>query len=441
MREMDRPKLAVEVAAEPVVEAERVEVRRRADLEHDVSGPARVRRAGRDQVEAVLLGRVRLQVPPGVEGRRRCDRPLGVVLERADVGVAAQAEVDARARARDHDVVGLVLRVRQPEGLAHVALRGMALDRQVAAFERVQVVEADREREPEPLRDLWAEDAFGMERHQELEADLHRLGGAEEDAALGRDQLVRPREVRRVGVDAERAAKPLPAPRAGQEGGSCPKGPAGQLVERAPQRVSVERARRLGVAQVEVAVDPAGERLLVPVEDGPVDEEQPLLGARPAGRLAEVRNVTLLRCGEGVALRDVRVPEDVVLDERAPGAEHDDDIRVSVRAGTREVRRRSPRAIPRRCGRTRDRREARLRPCAAGFRPTGRTTRARRSKWSTAPRDEAQRRRRPRRDSSGSAEEPSTASTQGVRAASSEAGTSKPLAGGLPETGYHGFGS
>ena len=123
----------------------------------------------------MLLGGVRLQVPRGVEGRRRATARSASLLERADVGVVAQAEKDARARARDHDVVGLVLRVGPAEGLAHVALRGMALDRQVAAFERVEVVEADREREPEPLRDLWAEDASGVERHQELEADLDRL--------------------------------------------------------------------------------------------------------------------------------------------------------------------------------------------------------------------------------------------------------------------------
>ena len=83
---------------------------------------------------------------------------------------------------------------------------------------------------------------------------------------------------------------------------------------------------------------PAGERLLVPVEDGPVHEEQPLFGSSPGGRLAEVRDLALSRGCERVALGDVRVPEDVVLDERAPGTEHDDDVRIFARTGTRKIR-------------------------------------------------------------------------------------------------------
>ena len=228
----------------------------------------------------------------------------------------------------------------------------------------------------------------------------------------------------------------------GRKVGSRPKGPAGQLVERAPQRVSVERARRLGVGQVEVAVD-AGRRAPACAGRGRASPRRAtaVRSLLPGGRLAEVRNLALSHGCE--ACRAWGRPR--TRGRRARRARSRDRTRARhphlARTGTRKIVRRSRRAMPRRCGRTRDRREARLRPCAAGFPPTGRTTRAHRSKCVDSPA-----RRRAAATSSetrfqGSAEEPSTASTQGVRAASSEAGTSKPLAGCLPETGYDGFGS
>jgi len=61
------PQPSVETSAKPVVEAQRVQVGRRADLEDDVAGAARVRRPGRNQVEAVLFRGLRLQVALGLE--------------------------------------------------------------------------------------------------------------------------------------------------------------------------------------------------------------------------------------------------------------------------------------------------------------------------------------------------------------------------------------
>ena len=95
--EVHGPQRAFEVAPEPVVEAKGVEVRRRADLEHDAAGSARVRRACRDQVQPVPLGVVPLEVPLGLE-RPAFERGPGVALEGADVGVVAQAEEDASRR-------------------------------------------------------------------------------------------------------------------------------------------------------------------------------------------------------------------------------------------------------------------------------------------------------------------------------------------------------
>ena len=46
-------------------------------------------------------------------------------------------------------------------------------------------------------------DAAALEAHQQLEPDLDGLLVPEQDPAFGRDQLVRPGEVWRVGLDAE----------------------------------------------------------------------------------------------------------------------------------------------------------------------------------------------------------------------------------------------
>ena len=111
--DVHRPERSVKIAPEPVVEAQRVQIRRRADLEHDVAGTARVRRAGRDQVQAVTLGRLARDVPLGVERDPGPLRALRVRPERIELGVLEQAEKDRRAGRRRHHVVGLVLRVRR----------------------------------------------------------------------------------------------------------------------------------------------------------------------------------------------------------------------------------------------------------------------------------------------------------------------------------------
>jgi hypothetical protein len=92
------------------------------------------------------------------------------------------------------------------------------------------------------------------------------------------------------------------------------------------RRARVERARRGNVAQVEVAVDRAAQRLLVAVEHRPVDEEQPRHGARSARRLPEVGDTSLLKRREAVSLRKIHVPEDVVLEERTARPDDDENV-------------------------------------------------------------------------------------------------------------------
>ena len=196
----------------------------------------------------------------------------------------------------------------------------------MAAVERVQVVEADREGRTEPLGDGRAEHPLALERHEQLEPDLDGLVGAEQDPALGRDQLVRPCEVRRVGWDAEPAPEPLPAPRAWEERRTRAKRPAGEVVQGQPERVARHRPGPGGVAHVQEPVDDRRQLTLVPVEDRPVDEKQTLLGSGLPLGLAEVARGPAAHRFQRLCLREVGVPEEVVADERAARAVDEHDV-------------------------------------------------------------------------------------------------------------------
>jgi hypothetical protein len=212
----------------------------------------------------------------------------------------------------------------------------VALDGEVAAVERVEVVEADRERLPEALCDCLAEDIFRVLGHEQLEGDLRRLRGAEQDPALRRDQLVRPGEVRGVGGDAEGSSQPLTSPRAGQEGRTSPKRCGREGVERASERRTVERPRVFRVGEIGVSVDSRGELLLVAVEYGPVDEQQALLRPRLARRLPEVAREAAADCVQAQTLGQVEIPHDVVVDQRAPGPEDERQV-VGACRGPRKL--------------------------------------------------------------------------------------------------------
>ena len=206
----------------------------------------------------------------------------------------------------------------------------MALDREVSSLERVEVVEADRELGAEARRDLRAEDRLALGSQQELEPDLEPV---DEQRRLGCDELVRPGEVRRVALHAELALQPMTAPRPGQKGGARAKGLPGEAGERLAERVAREPERCEGIGEVDVAVDPREQRLLVAVEHRPVHEQQPLLRAARARGLADVRRLAASHRRQRQALRDVGVPELVVCDERASGPE--DDRRPRRRAAAR----------------------------------------------------------------------------------------------------------
>ena len=97
-----------------------------------------------------------------------------------------------------------------------------------------------------------------------------------------------------------------------------PERPTGEPRERRPQAVAGERARHGRVGDVDEAVEPVRVRPLVPVEQRPVDEQEPLLGPDLTRRLAEVRCLAALHRGQAVGLRQIEPPQQIVRDERRP---------------------------------------------------------------------------------------------------------------------------
>ena len=147
---------------------------------------------------------------------------------------------------------------------------------------------------------------------------------------------------RRVSMPSSRC-EPLPAPRArAGRSGACETGRRARSASVARSASPASQRGAAGSVEVDVAVDPREQRLLVAVEHRPVHEQQPLLRAARARGLADVRRLAASDRRQRQPLRDVGVPELVVR------------RRARFRA-----RRRSPRLVDGAAARRRGRRATR----------------------------------------------------------------------------------
>ena len=179
-----------------------------------------------------------------------------------------------------------------------------------------------------------------MIRDEQLERDLDPgLRPADEDPALGRDELVAEGGVACLRVHAELALRPVAAPRGGVERRPGPDRLRGEGGQRPAQAFSVERRRdRRVVLRVEPAIHVGAEGVAVLVEERPVDVEEPPGGRRSVTvPLSEVGDLAGDRGGFGEPLRQVGVPEDIVLQQRRAGTVDDEDATVRTRHGRDRV--------------------------------------------------------------------------------------------------------
>lgn len=226
-----------------------------------------------------------------------------------------------------------MLGVRPSEYAAHVVRLRVAVDGEVAAADGVEVVEADRERGAEPRVHVVAEDRLGVRGDQSLQGHLdpRTVRRAHQNPALGSDELVAQRGVGSLLVEAELFLGPMSAPGSGVEGGAGTEGPPGQICEGSAQDGTLQPGRGLRVLGVQPQVDAGYEGVAVPVEDGPVDVEEPTGRARPGtGGLPQVAAGPAGDLGLGVPLGQVRVPEPVV---RHQGRARSEDDRYGVVGG------------------------------------------------------------------------------------------------------------
>lgn len=314
------------VLAQPVVQPQRVQVRRRAHLQHQVARAGGVRRARRDHEELPHGRRMGLDVVLHRHRGAVCDGVLHLAPHGLGVRLVGESQQHPGAVLARRDVVRLVLGVRPAEDLPHVLLAGVEVQRQVSAAHGVEVVEPDGEGRAEPAVHLLAEHLLGMLDAQQLERDLDLRPAllADQDARLGRDQLVAEGRVARLRGEAELARRPLTAPRGGVEVRTGAHRAPGQTGQRGAQRGTVQRGRPGGVLDVDPPLDAAGERVTVPVLYRPVGVEQAdqTAGCGGPSQIDADRQFTLGHGRLGVPLRQVRVPQHVRRAQRGARPVH-----------------------------------------------------------------------------------------------------------------------
>ncbi len=207
-----------------------------------------------------------------------------------------------------------MLGVRPPEHLAHVPGLGMAVYGQVSAVDGVQVVEPDGERGAEPVVHVRTEQVHRGERREQLERDFDgdlRRRANQHAAALRGDQFVAERAVVGLRVVSQFPLAPLAAPRGGVERRAGPVWPPREGGAGGAQRVAVQPGRVLGVTGVQPQVDPVHVRVPVPVQQRPVDVEQPAGGRAVVGGGEQVAPGAGHHGRLGVALGQVGPPQHV----------------------------------------------------------------------------------------------------------------------------------
>src|ERR1019366_5056379 len=152
---------------------------------------------------------------------------------------------------------------------------------------------------------------------------------ADENATLWGDQFVAHGAVRLIGAQTQLPLPPVTAPHSGVENRASAKRSTNQRSSRSRQRRSLQRGRPISVLGIDPERHPGSDGLAMPVQDGPVDVEQPTrsrIAQRRIARhvpLAEVAAGTRNNGRLGKPLRLVEVPQLIVARQRRPRPEDD----------------------------------------------------------------------------------------------------------------------
>ena len=299
----------------------------------------------------------------------------------------------------------------------------------MAAAERVEVVEADREREPK--RSATSAPSTSSP-SSAMSSSKPTSTGSSSPSRMPLSGVISSYDQARFGasvsIPSRRAATDRPT---GREGRSAGCGTAGRAraCERGPERVAGERARSVGVAERRRSGRATGASACwCRSRIGQSTNSSRCSVPRAPARLPEVAGVAATDRLEARALRNVDVPEEVVRDERRAGA----DGRARRRSlGSRgELVEELAGASRARAARRPDRRRARCRRCAVEPRPTTRSGRGCRRRGRRATR-RARADDRSHRNAAG----PSSATTRAPRLATSATSGSRPSSTSPATTG------
>ena len=217
--DVQRARFPVEVERQPVVHLECEDVRRGADLQHEVVASRAVERARRYEEQVVPRRLFGVDVARHVEFRAFFEAFGQRPFELRRVDILFEPEVYDRPGCRVEDIVSLLLSQYLAEILADIFPLRVALDRKVAAVEVVEVVHADREFVAVCVVARAADDLLAALEHHHVERHFEHLAAAAEDQPVFRyDQLERPCVIGHVvGQCADVFADPLASPRPGFE--------------------------------------------------------------------------------------------------------------------------------------------------------------------------------------------------------------------------------
>ena len=315
MLEMDRPQLAVRVRAQPVVEAKRVEVWRRTDLEHDVPRHRSRVECPPDQVELMLRGvHCAWRYRSGSKARTVQRRPrvqLGTRRRRRRRGARGRPSRSASSPS----LVRLELRVRQAEHPRHVLLGS---DGTGSTGARLRACRGSRSESGTSGRS--AQQSWGRGPRSLCSAISHSKPISSESIRIPASGVI-------SSYDHARFAVSVSMPSVCRS--HCPPHGPGRNVGRVRNGLPASAESVARTASPDSDRGSAGsvrsryrsmrvsELLSVPVLERPVDVDQLSLRALASRRPTEVRRVAAAHGLEREPLREVCVPELVVRQERA----------------------------------------------------------------------------------------------------------------------------
>src|ERR1700728_3401299 len=202
-----------------------------------------------------------------------------VMQHRCSVDPFLQAEIDTRVLLRVEKVIALILRVVHPKMFANVGSERMDLEREVAASNGIEEVEANGKLRAEPSSDIEPQQFFRMREHEIDGGNLDTLvAECQQQTVLFRNTIEAPGVIgSAVGGQAAHAFHPVAAPWPRIEEGNNAKRAAHDCPQTAPKSIAIDGLWAMRHVRIQQHIDVVEQASLQPVRRTPVHEEGALV--------------------------------------------------------------------------------------------------------------------------------------------------------------------